>query len=92
MAQRPVPNYVAQSTIETGGAFSGGTAVDLMLVRCSTNQGNSSSQNAGSSSTERGLPAGVYYIRFSTLTGGITPTDAAQMIYTLEWEERPIIT
>lgn len=90
MAQRPQPYYTPQATIETGGTFTGGTAVDLMMVRCATNQGNSSSQNAGTESTERGLPAGVYYIRFSTLTGGVVPTDAAQMIYTLEWEERPV--
>jgi len=92
MAQRPAPNYAAQVTIETGGSFTGGTPVDMMFVRCATNQGNSSSQNAGGETNERGLPAGTYYLRFSTLTGGVTPVDAAQMIYTLEWEERPIIT
>lgn len=92
MAERPTPNYVAQITVETGGTFTGGTAVDLMMVRCSTNQGNSSSTNAGGETSERGLPAGVYYGRFSTLTGGVTPTDAAQMVYSLLWEERPVLT
>lgn len=92
MAERPQPFYAAQATIETGGSFAGGTAVDLMLVRSGSNQGNSSSQNAGVETSERGLPAGVYYGRFSTLTGGVTPTDAAQMIYTLLWEERPVIS
>jgi hypothetical protein len=92
MAERPAPNYAPQVTIESGGAFTGGTPVDLMLIRSSVNQGNSSSQNAGGETSERGLPAGVYYGRFSTLTGGVTVTDAAQMIYSLQWEERPVIT
>jgi hypothetical protein len=92
MADRPLPLYAPQSTIEIGGSFTGGTAVDLMFVRCSTNQGNASSQNAGGATSERALPAGVYYGRFSILTGGVTVIDAAQMIYTLEWEERPVIT
>lgn len=58
MAERPQPPYVSQITIETGGTFTGGTPVDLMFVRCSTNQGNASSSNAGGETSERGLPMG----------------------------------
>jgi len=89
MTEIPQPPYVSQITLETGGTFSGGTAVDLMLLRCSANQGNQSSSNVGGETSERGLGAGVYYGRFSTLTGGIAVADAAQGIYSLIWEERP---
>jgi len=88
MSERPTPFYASQITIQTGGNFTGGTQVDEMIVRCGTNQGNQSSTNAGAESSERGLPAGTYFGRFSTLTGGVTPVDAAQMLYTLLWEER----
>lgn len=88
MGERPTPFYTPQITIQTGGNFTGGTQVDEMIIKCSTNQGNQSSQNAGGETTERGLPAGTYFGRFSTLTGGVAPADAAQMLYTLYWEER----
>lgn len=87
MAQRPQPYYTAQCTVETGGSFTGGTSVDLVLVR--TSSANNSAQNVGDNTTERGLPAGVYFGRFSTLTGGLTVNDAAQMVYSIVWEERP---
>lgn len=87
MSERPTPFYNPQCVVETGGTFSGGTAVDLQLLR-STAQ-NASAQNVtGVIPDGRGLPAGVYHIRFSTLTGGLTVNDAAQMVYSLEWEER----
>lgn len=88
MGERPTPLYASQVTLETGGDFTGGTPVDLMLIRSGTNQGNSSSQNAGGETTERGLGAGIYHGRFSTLTGGIASIDAAQLVYSLYWEER----
>ena len=74
--------------IEVRTAIKGcGTSVDLLLVR--TASANNSASNVGGSMTERGLPAGTYYIRLSTLTGGVTVNDAAQLIYSLVWEERP---
>ena len=88
MGERPTPLYAPQVTLETGGNFTGGTAVDLMLIRSGTNQGSNSSQNTGGETTERGLPAGTYHGRFSTLTGGVPSLDAAQMVYSLYWEER----
>lgn len=90
MAQRPQPYYAAQVTLETGGNFSGGTEVDLIKVRASA--ANNSAQNVGSDVSERGLPAGVYHGRFTTLTGGVVVNDPAQLVYSLLWEERPIIT
>lgn len=87
MAQRPTPYYSSQCIVEYGGNFSGGTEVDLLRVRASS--ANNTAQNVGQEWSERGLPAGTYYGRIQTLTGGLTVNDAAQLIYSLTWEERP---
>ena len=90
MAERPQPPYVSQATLETGGNFTGGTEVDLIKVRAAA--ANNGAQNIGVEASERGLPAGVYHGRFQTLTGGVTVNDAAQLLYSLLWEERPVAT
>ena len=87
MTEVPTPVYTSQITIQSGGSFTGGTPVDLLFVRSSAQ--NATAQNAGGGFTERGLPAGTYYIRISTLTGGLVVNDAAQLIYAITWEERP---
>lgn len=87
MAQRPQPYYAAQCTLETGGNFTGGTEVDVLKVR--TSAANNTAQNVGGQWSERGLPAGTYYGRLQTLSGGLNVNDAAQLIYALTWEERP---
>jgi len=87
MSSRTTPFYEAQATIESGGSFTGGTAVDLILIRSSA--ANNAAQNVGSTIVERGLTAGTYYLRFSTLTGGLQVNDAAQLFYSIVWEERP---
>ena len=87
MAERPQPYYTPLCTVEYGGTFTGGTAVDLLMVRAAGQNGQASNVG-GDGGSERGLPAGTYYIRFSTLTGGLNVTDAAQMLYALTWEER----
>ena len=86
MSTRPQPFYPSQITIQTGGSFTGGTAVDLMMVRTASQNGQSS--NVGGISTERGLPATTFYGRLSTLTGGLAVNDAAQALYSIVWEER----
>lgn len=82
-----VTPYTSQMTVETGGQFTGGTAVDLLMVRTSAQ--NASAQNVGVDSSERGLPPGTYYIRIGTITGGLQVNDPAQGIYSVQWEERP---
>lgn len=90
MAERPQPPYASQATFETGGNFTGGTEVDLLKVRAAA--ANNGAQNVGTEASERGLPAGVYHGRFQTLTGGVPVNDAAQLLYSLLWEERPVAT
>ena len=82
-----VTPYVSQVTFETGGQFTDGTPVDLLLTRCAAQ--NSGAQNVGAESPERGLPAGVYYARISTITGGLAVNDPGQGSYSLLWEEQP---
>jgi hypothetical protein len=86
MAERPSPSYVPAVAVSVGGGFSGGTVSDLVLVRTSAQ--NAGAQNVGGGTPERGLPAGDYFIRFSTLTGGLAVNDAAQGTFNLFWEER----
>lgn len=89
MAERPQPYYtplITMDTSSTAGAFTGGTPVDLLMLRTASQNGQAS--NIGTNQSERGLPAGVYYLRATTLTGGITVNDAAQGTLALEWEER----
>lgn len=86
MQERPQPYYVPLSTLETGGNFTGGTEVDLLKVR--TSSANNGAQNVGVNFGERGLPAGTYYGRLQTLTGGVTVNDAAQLVYSITFEER----
>lgn len=86
MNERPAPFYAPLVTIDTGGNFSGGTRVDVMKIR--TSSANNSANNVGGDFSERGLPAGTYFGRLSTLTGGLTVNDSAQYVYSLAWEER----
>lgn len=86
MAQRPAPYYVPQASLSVGGNFTGGTELDVIKVRTASQNVNTS--NINEQASERGLPAGSYYGRFSTLTGGLTVNDAAQLLYSLVWEER----
>lgn len=86
MANRPTPYYVRQCTIQSGGTFTGGVLLDIIRVR--TAQNNQNANNVGGAFSERGLPAGTYWGKISTLEGGLPVNDAGQYIYTLMWEER----
>lgn len=89
MVSRPQPYYdsVCRIAVATTGNFSGGTKVDIMRLRAAA--ANNTANNVGGAFSERGLAAGTYYGRFSTVAGGLTVNDAAQYIYQLMWEERP---
>lgn len=91
MAQRPLPYYVPQVTIDTSvggtGDFTGGTRVDFLQNRTASTNGTAS--NVGVQFSERGLPAGAYYGRLQTLAGGLPVNDDSQFVYRLQWEERP---
>ena len=83
MVTRKSPYYTSQVTIDTGGTATGGTIVELFRVVAA----NATAQQQtvlGAASTERGLPAGTYYLRLENI-GNSTATGA----YSLLWEERP---
>lgn len=88
-ANRPLPLYTPQCSIATGGSFTGGTRIGPKM-QLRTASGNNRTSNVGGLRSERGRPAGVYYGRIQTLTGGLNVNDAAQYLYDLEWEERPV--
>lgn len=75
------PLYVGQITVSTGGAVSGGQVAEVLRIKAATSTANRSSVGATVGS-ERGLPAGDYYLRL-TASGDVTGT------FSLIWEERP---
>lgn len=83
MVTRKAPFYLSQITISSGGTATGGTIVELFRVTAA----NATAQQQtvlGAASTERGLPAGTYYLRLENIGNS-----AATGVYTLIWEERP---
>lgn len=87
MASRPQPYYTPVCLPETGGDFTGGTLIDPMKLRASS--ANNTANNVGGEFSERGRPASILHARLSTLAGGLTPNDAAQWTWNMQWEERP---
>lgn len=84
MIERPEPYYTPVATIETGGEFTGGTAVDLIRVR-SASQSVAAASVGATQEDERGLPPGTYYIRLAPLDG---VNDTSTGMYSISWEER----
>lgn len=82
MTERPLPYYEATTTIATGGTHTGGTEVEV--VRLSTSNATAQQSSVGATvASERGLPAGTYYIRLANVGSG-----AVVGVYSLFWEER----
>lgn len=74
----PANTYVRQNTLQSGGAFTGGTEVEYLIANAGNGQGNTAQNVLGQ---PRLLPAGLYY--FSIVASGTTPAG----VYGLEWEE-----
>lgn len=75
--------YEPQITLSTGGAATGGNLVEVFRVVAA----NSTAQQAtvgGIVATERGLPAGDYYLKLENISNS-----TATGVYSLFWEERP---
>ena len=80
---RQLPYYSSQVTVAAGGVHTGGVVREVIRLKSAgaTAQRNTVGAAVG---TERGLPAGDYYIRIENIgTGAVTG------VYTIEWEERP---
>ncbi len=78
-------NYIRQVTMTTGGTHTGGTLVDLLLLK--SGDGTSESKDVVTTASESlpvGFPAGTYYIRLVN-TDGATATG----VFRARWEERP---
>jgi hypothetical protein len=76
-------NYVGQVTMNTGGTHTGGTLVDLILLKSGTNQ-NKATQSTASDELPNAFAAGTFYIKLIN-TDGATATG----IFRARWEERP---
>lgn len=90
MTERESPFYNFQVTLSThaapvafGSGVTGGTVTENVRVVAA----NATAQQqtvSGGAQTERGLPAGTYYLRLHNFGSG-----AATGVYSLVWEERP---
>lgn len=74
--------YIGVVTVGKGGTVTGGQVAEVLRIQASgaTAQRTSVGMSVGS---ERGLPAGDYYLKLSAIGGVVTGTLA------LVWEERP---
>ncbi|MNQ72238.1 hypothetical protein D3C85_869370 [compost metagenome] len=89
MTEREFPYYVPQVTINTHSApvalnsdITGGTVVEVVRVVAANATAQQQSVSGGAQ-TERGLPAGSYYLRLHNFGSG-----AATGVYAIVWEER----
>lgn len=77
-----IPEYIGQVTVSTGGSVTGGQVAEVLRVKSSGATGQQTSIGEAVA-TERGLPAGDYYLRLTAIGGTATGT------FSLVWEERP---
>lgn len=82
MSERAQPFYEPQCTLTGGGSYNGGALVELVRLKTS-NSTNAASTVGNSVGSERGLPAGDYYLQFENLGNGLL-----EGFYTISWEER----
>lgn len=76
------PTYTGQITASSGGSVSGGQVAEVIRIKSSNATAQQTTVN-GDIGTERGLPAGDYYLRLSASGGDVTGS------FALAWEERP---
>lgn len=75
--------YDSQTTLETGGSFTGGTLIDVMQLFAVANPAKGSAVEGGGDAV-LGFGAGIYYIKLSNINS-ITATG----VFKARWEERP---
>jgi len=80
MSEKPQPGYVGQVVLTAGGTHTGGTTLDVIRCKTSTN-GNFSSSVGATVGSERWVGANTYYFRITL--------DAAVGVFRARWEERP---
>lgn len=80
---RQQPYYTSNVTLSTGGTYTGGTPLEVVRVKASGATAQQSTVG-GEVGTERGLPAGDYYLKLENIGNG-----SVTGVYTLSWEERP---
>lgn len=84
MTSRPTPYYAPQVTASTGGTITGGTEIDLLLLKAASNSNFAISVGAGSQD-ERGVAAGTYYFKLTN----VGAVDAVLGVLSARWEDRP---
>ena len=83
MSRRPAPAYATKSTVSTGGTISGGTLIDLLLLKVASASGQASPVS-GIGADEYATAAGTGFYKF-TNTGNSTTTG----VFVILWDELP---
>lgn len=83
MSRRPLPLYTTKGTLSTGGTISGGTMIDLLLIKTSGASGQTSTVS-GIGADEYATAAGTGYYKFTN-----TGNSAATGVFVLMWDELP---
>lgn len=85
MASRPLPVYQPTGKLTTGGTISGGTLIDLLLIKTSGASGQTSSIT-GVGNDEYGAASGTGYYKFTN-----TGNTAAVGLFVILWDELPTV-
>lgn len=75
--------YTSQTTLDTGGSFTGGTLVDLIQLFAVSNPAKGSAVEGGGDDV-LGFAAGVYHIKLTNIN-----SVNANGVFKARWEERP---
>ena len=76
-------NYTGQVTMHTGGTHTGGTLVDLIVLKSGTNE-NKATQQIATDDLPNAFAAGTFYINLINTDGA-----TAAGVFRARWEERP---
>lgn len=80
----PPPITVSQTILTAGGTHTGGTVLDVTLLKAADNS-NFASSVGGTEGDERGIGVNTYYFRLQAITG----QGDVLGVFKARWEERP---
>lgn len=84
MSEQPFPNPSAQASLSTGGTHTGGTVLDVLIVKAADNSNFASSVGI-TEGDERGIGINTYYFRVQAIAG----QGDVLGVFKARWEERP---
>lgn len=84
MTELPPPAVPPQVVLTAGGTHTGGTVLDVLVIKAADNS-NFASSITGEGGDERGVGANTYYFRLQAIAG----QGNVEGVFKARWEERP---